>query len=135
LEVRNFRTVSRFKELMKREDDQELWDLLGSAPQPAISPFFSRNVVRRVRQESGWSETVSQWFSARRLIPVSSFAVAVLAAALAIHRPSNITISQDNPPELLAAIDPQDYEVVVDLDDLLASEDDNVWTENESLSL
>ncbi len=119
---------------MKREDDQELWDFLGRAPQPAVSPFFSRNVARQIRQERGWRHTFAQLLSARRLIPVSAM-VALVAAAMAIHQPGNLATPPDNMPDTLAAIDPQDYEVVVDLDDLLANEDDNVWTENESLSL
>ena len=41
----------------------------------------------------------------------------------------------DDPPDTVASIDPQDYEVVADLDDLLANDDDSVWSENESLSL
>ena len=51
------------------------------------------------------------------------------------HLPKPNGGSQDDPPDAVASIDPQDYEVVSDLDDLLASEDDNVWSENESLLL
>lgn len=120
---------------MQREDDQELWDLLGSAPETAVSPFFSRNVLRKIRQESSWREAFAEWLSPRRLIPASAVAIAVVAATMAIHQLDQRASPADNPPDTFAAIDPQDYETVVDLDDLLASEDDNVWTENESLSL
>ena len=37
---------------MDREDDKELWDVLGRVPEPTLSPFFARNVVRSVRQEA-----------------------------------------------------------------------------------
>ena len=41
----------------------------------------------------------------------------------------------DNPPDVVASIDPQDYEVVADLDYLIASEDDNTWDDDDSLPL
>ena len=37
---------------MDRKDDNELWDILGRVPEPTLSPFFARNVVRSVRQEA-----------------------------------------------------------------------------------
>ena len=37
---------------MDREDDKQLWDILGRVPEPTLSPFFARNVVRSVRQEA-----------------------------------------------------------------------------------
>jgi hypothetical protein len=36
---------------MKADDNDKLWELLGEARQPVVSPFFSRNVLRAVRQE------------------------------------------------------------------------------------
>ncbi len=119
---------------MKREDDQELWDLLGKTPQPAISPFFSRNVVRRVREVGGWRDFAS-WFTGRKLIPATAVAISLgLATIVSIQRFAD-EAETDNLPESVSVIDPQDYEVVADLDDLLASEDDNVWDDTESLSL
>jgi len=118
---------------MKREDDQQLWDLLGEAGEPALSPFFARNVVRQVRQEKGWSEYVFGWLHPRRLIPASAVALAMVVAALSVQFP--MLDSLDNLPDTVASIDPQDYETVADLDDLLASEDDSLWNENESSPL
>jgi hypothetical protein len=120
---------------MKREEDSELWDLLGKAAEPPVSPLFARNVVRRIRQEPTWRDRLSGWLRPGRLIPVAGVAVAVIAASMALHHPAPDQDSGDDPPDVVANIDPQDYDVVVDLDDLLASEDDNVWTESESLSL
>jgi|SRR5215211_8828870 len=119
---------------MKREDDQELWDLLGNVPTPALSPFFSRNVVRRVRAEANWRHPVAEWFTWRKLIPAAAVAVAIGLAAISIQ-PSADDADPDNLPAIASAIDPQDYQVVADLDDLLAAEDDNVWDDTESLSL
>ncbi|MBA2622995.1 MAG: hypothetical protein H0U88_05165 [Chthoniobacterales bacterium] len=118
---------------MEREDDQKLWDLLGEAPQPFVSPFFSRNVIRRVREVGGWRETVTGWFTSRRLIPATALALAIGFAAVSIQPAADK--EADDLPEAVSVIDPQDYEVVADLDDLLAAEDDNVWDDPESLSL
>jgi hypothetical protein len=121
---------------MKREEDSELWDLLGKAAEPAaISPFFARDVLRRVRQEPTWRDRLTGWFRPARLIPAAGVAVAIIAASMALHQPQRNDDGVDDPPDVVANIDPQDYDAVVDLDDLLASEDDSVWTENESLSL
>ena len=109
---------------MKREDDQELWDLLGKAGQPALSPFFARNVVRQIRQEPDWRENIRRWLSPRRLIPAAAVAVAVVATTLSIRVPN---ASDEHMPETVAQLDPQDYEVVAALDDLIASEEDGLW--------
>ncbi len=120
---------------MKREDDPELWDLLEKAGEPTLSPFFSRNVLRQIRQQSHWRDSLLLWLRPKRLIPAAGVALALFLALMSSHLPKPDGGSQDDPPDAVARIDPQDYEVVADLDDLLASEDDNVWSENESLSL
>jgi hypothetical protein len=120
---------------MKREEDPELWDLLGKSSDSVLSPFFARNVLRKVRQESSWRDRVSSWFRPKRLIPAAGVALALIVASMSIHLPKTNDLSSDDPPDTVASVDPQDYDVVADLDDLLASEDDNVWSENESLSL
>ena len=109
---------------MKREDDQELWDLLGKAGQPTLSPFFARNVVRQVRQEPDWRESLRRWASPRRLIPATAVALAFVAATLSIQVPNT---SEENLPETVAKLDPQDFEVVADLDVLIAMEEDGLW--------
>ena len=118
---------------MKREDDQQLWDLLGKAKTPELSPFFARNVVRQVRQESEPRRDLFRWLRPRIVVPAAAFAVAVTFAGITLQRSVNDR-AQDNLPETLAAIDPQDYEVVADLDDLIAMEDDNLW-DDDSVSL
>ena len=109
---------------MKREDDQELWDLLGKAGEPTLSPFFARNVVRQVRQEPDWRESVSRWLSPRRLIPAAAVAVAIVATTWSVRVPS---ASDETLPEPVAKLDPQDFEIVADLDDLIAMEEDGLW--------
>ena len=112
---------------MKREDDQELWDLLGKAGQPTLSPFFARNVVRQIRQEPDWRENVARWLSPRRLIPAAAVALAIVAPTMSVRVPN---ASDESLPETVAQLDPQDYEVVADLDDLIASEEDGLWDDD-----
>ena len=120
---------------MKREDDQELWDLLGNAGQPTLSPFFARNVLRRIRQQPSWRERVAGWLTARRLIPAGAVAIAMVAATISLQRPGTASDSGDNLDDVVAQLDPVDYEVVADLDDLLAVEEDNLWSDGETSTL
>jgi hypothetical protein len=118
---------------MKREDDEQLWDFLGRAAQPQISPFFARNIIRQLRQEARWFETVRAWFTLRRLIPASGLAILVIGAVIAIHHPVAVPKTSEDEPDVVAKVDPQDYEVVADLDQLLASDENNLWDENPTL--
>ena len=118
---------------MKREDDQELWDLLGKAATPALSPFFARNVVRQVREETQSRGSFFGWLRPTILVPAAAFALAATFAGITLQRSVNDR-AQENLPDTVAAIDPQDFEVVADLDDLIAMEDENLW-DDDSLSL
>ena len=108
---------------MKREDDEKLWDLLGHSAEPKVSPFFARNVVRKIRE--GREETPSRhWFSLRWLVPASGLAVAIAAALmLRIQVPPQIA-----PPKsdqiLLSEI--EDGDLMADLDDLTGDDADDM---------
>jgi hypothetical protein len=118
---------------MKREDDQQLWDLLGQAAQPEISPFFARNVIRRIRQQPRRFERVAAWFSPRKLIPAGSVAVALLVAGIVLHHPTQPQRQEESAPDIVAQVEPQDYDVVADLDELLASDENSPWDDNTTL--
>ena len=114
---------------MKREDDQQLWDLLGRARQVELNPFFARNIVRRVQERSqrfGWSWG---WLTPGKLVPAAGLVVAVIAAMLALHQPPPRG-SSDRAPDVIAKIDPQDYDVVADLDELMAADENNLWDDD-----
>ncbi|MEY2601813.1 MAG: hypothetical protein QOJ36_1132 [Verrucomicrobiota bacterium] len=114
---------------MKRQDDQQLWDLLGQAKPRQLSPFFARNVVRKIRERPARFEWLRRWLSPRRLVPATAVAIAVIAAILVVHQPVGRTPA-DNPPDVIVKIDPQDYDVVADLDELLATDDNNLWDDD-----
>lgn len=113
---------------MKREDDEKLWDLLGQAPEPKISPFFARNVLRETRKPAGWAN-LREWFTVRRLIPAASLLVALMAVVF-LWMQTSLGPQADPESEMLANMNAQDYEVMADLDDLLASEDSNSLDES-----
>lgn len=118
---------------MTRSDDERLWDLLGRARQPQASPFFARDVLRKIREEQPAKTSWTTWLGWRRLVPVTGFAALVTAAVVLMHHPK---LGQDATPaevDPVAQIDPQDYDVVADLDVLLASEENNLWDDNSSL--
>jgi hypothetical protein len=114
---------------MKREDDQQLWDLLGQASEPKLSPFFARNVLRAIRQRSRWFDRAGHWLAPRKLVPVTGLAVAIVAAIITFHYPA-IRKSADSTPDVIAQIDPQDYDVVADLDELLVTDESNLWDDD-----
>lgn len=117
---------------MDRQDDKPLWDILGRLPEPTLSPFFARNVVRSVRQKTTRFERIRGWFSWRRLAAASAVVVFVIGMAVATHHP----VSQPpatNDPDVVAKIDPQDYDVVADLDELIAWDENSVWENKPTL--
>ena len=118
---------------MKPEDDQQLWEFLGRLAEPKLSPFFARNVLRQVRQEAGIFERARLWLSWRKLVPASGLALAVIATIIALSQPGPSQRPSEREPDVVAKVDPQDYEVVADLDELLASDENNLWEENSTL--
>ena len=118
---------------MKRDDDPQLWDLLGWVAEPKLSPFFARNVLRQIRQAPRWLVRARAWLRLRRLVPASSVALAIIAAVIFTHYPPLGQKPAAADVDLVAKIDAQDYEVVADLDEVLASDDNNLWDEDSSL--
>src|SRR5215475_13308488 len=100
---------------MEPQDDKELWDVLGRLPEPMLSPFFARNVLRKIRQEPTRFERARHWLSVRRLVGASAVAAIFVALALVTHHPGPHARSS-NDFDVVAEIDPQDYDVVADLD-------------------
>jgi hypothetical protein len=105
-------------------EDDALWDLLGKATPPSVSPFFARNVVREVRQQQ---KGFARFFSRRwRFIPA--------AAALGLLCCISINQVMERPHAgtevRTASVDKIDYEVITNLDDLLASRENSVWLDD-----
>jgi hypothetical protein len=124
----------QFAKEMKREDDQRLWDLLGQAKPSPLSPYFARNVVRRIRERPARFEWLRSWLGPRRLVPATGVAIAVIATILAVHQPGGRNPTE-NPPDVIVKIDPQDYDVVADLDELLVNDDNSLWDDDDTQTL
>ena len=122
---------------MNRDDDKELWDLLGEHRPQTLSPFFARNVVRQVRVAENDGPKFWHWFSGRRVIPAVAVALVVSGAAMFTwsHRqaPDSGVAFADEIPDVVAQLDAADYEVVADLDDLIASQEDDSWDDTLTL--
>ena len=77
---------------MERQDDPQLWDLLGHSKTLEPSPFFARTVLRAIREETPSSSGISSWFQWRRLVPSLSAVAALVIAVFTYqtlhnHRP------------------------------------------------
>jgi hypothetical protein len=117
---------------MEPEDDKELWDVLGRLPEPTVSPFFARNVLRKIRQQPTHFERMRSWFSVRRVVGASAVAAVVVALTIVMHYPDPRTTSSGD-SDIVARIDPQDYDVVADLDQLIAWDENSVWEDRPNL--
>jgi hypothetical protein len=111
---------------MKREEDEKLWDLLGRATEPAASPFFARNVLRKIREAQGESAP-RRWY-ARWLVPAAGVAV-VIIAGLAL--PTQIIQRNHSNPrtDSIALTDAADNDLMTDLDDLMGFDESNALDE------
>ena len=117
---------------MEPEDDKELWDVLDRLPEPTLSPFFARNVLRRVRQGPARFDRVRSWFSVRKLVGASAVAAVAVALALVTHYPGPRSASSSD-LDVVAKVDPKDYDVVADLDELIAWDENSVWEEKPTM--
>jgi len=117
---------------MEPEDDKELWNVLDRLPEPTLSPFFARNVLREIRQGPARFDRVRKWFSGRRLVGASAVAAVVVTLALVAHYPGPRSASSSD-LDVVAKVDPQDYDVVADLDELIAWDENSVWQEKPNL--
>ena len=111
------------------DDNDDLWRLLGKARPPGVSPFFSRDVLREVRnlrqERPGFFATLRRHWQ----LPLATAAVACVAAFAAMQ-----FIGGGQPDAMTEVVqqvsDSPDYFVIADLDDLLASEESSVWLDN-----
>jgi hypothetical protein len=106
---RNFSAANQFNlTRMHRDDDRQLWDLLGRTSPPKVSPFFARNVVRQVRGESESARRRMSWPLWRILVPATAATLLALGATIFIHnspspstQPSRpIAVTHNSVPEV-----------------------------------
>jgi hypothetical protein len=106
---------------MKREDDDKLWDLLGRSAEPKVSPFFARNVLRKIREAQGES-VPGRWWRPQWLVPLAGVAVVVIAA---LTFPGHL-VERSQPQataEVATIAESQDNDLLADIDELVGSDD------------
>jgi len=106
---------------MKREEDEQLWDLLGHSAEPQVSPFFARNVLRKIREAQGESTARPRW-SLRWLVPAAGVAVAIIAA-VSLRFQVPVHSESKSRGDALALAETQDSDLIADLDDLVSADD------------
>lgn len=112
---------------MKTEEQDDLWDLLGRAKAPTPSPFFSRNVLRAIREEEQEKPGFILWLRRHWQVPAFSTCALAVAATFFVMQEAR----QPDPVMVLAqqvSASP-DYQVISNLDELLDSERNSVWLE------
>jgi len=120
------------------EEQDDLWQLLGKAKVPAVSPFFARNVLREIRSSRQEKAGVFAWFIGhKRLVSLGGFAAVLLALnATPYFAPrkdllvvvpklpaQEVAVAQNTPTRT-------DYEVIKNLDELVAYEDHSIWLDD-----
>jgi hypothetical protein len=122
---------------MKTDEQDDLWRLLGHAKAPSVSPYFSRNVLRAIREEEqekpGLLARIFAHHPWRWAVP-GACAVLLAVFSLNFHRAKQATsqVAQVTPVDPVAVLAQQvssspDYQVINHLDELLASEETSVW--------
>lgn len=129
--------------MQEHDEKDELWELLGKAKKPAVSMRFTADVLRAVQKEQErprwpWGEFLRGEWLRRVLAPTAvAFAALTLCGVLWM---SNSEPQLNVPEELafeeienldLASVDTEaDFEIIDDLDVLLASEENQVWIDD-----
>jgi anti-sigma-K factor RskA len=116
------------------EEHDDLWQLLGKAKKPAVSPLFARNVLREIRQSQPEREGLFYWLRLRwRVVSLGGAAVVLLAVNAAMLSTShNTPMVAQATTQSASATKPDDTEVITHLDELVAYEENSVWLEDSS---
>jgi len=113
---------------MKTDEQDDLWELLGRSKAPAPSPFFSRNVLRAIREEGQEKPGFFLWLRMHWQAATVSACAALVAVTFGLLQ----TVPHQPDPVLMLAqqvsVSP-DYQVISNLDELLDSERNSIWLE------
>ena len=118
---------------MNRDDDQQLWDLLGQGKTPEVSLFFARNVIREIRETSTPGRSRWGWLLRPRTVAFGAIAALVLTVASFTLIPHGSRVHDGN-PDAVATVDPQDNDLLADLDDS-APADDSLFDDDDAVTL
>ena len=109
---------------MNHEERDDLWELLGCARPVKIPPFFSRNVLRTLREEKPVPAGVWAWLVRRWPVVATAVCALVVAGVVWMPRPQ----PADSLETLAEHVtESPDYAVIGNLDELLASQESSAW--------
>jgi hypothetical protein len=111
---------------MSPDEHDDLWRLLGKARPTHVSPFFARNVLRALREQEAAPAVFSWRWLRQRWMYAGSALLAVIVAVAATRREPAPGIDPIDQAAREVASSP-DFNVIANLDDLLASQDNDVW--------
>jgi len=114
------------------DEHDDLWHLLGKARRTNVSPFFARNVVREVRAQKQSGPGFFTLLRRRWQFALASAAVAsVIAGAGWQYWQADFSRGSSDQLTVIARqlSDSPEYDVISDLDELIASEETSVWLE------
>ncbi len=124
---------------MNHDEQDKLWELLGKAPEPKASPFFSSKVMRAIREPEVERFSIWAWLRQKWIIPVAAGACAVVAAVSVFKNDTTKTqtprlTKSDMLTEMVTVMAAND-DFETSLSDLLATEDNSVWLAADPSSL
>jgi hypothetical protein len=114
------------------EEEDDLWQLLGKAKAPGVSPLFARNVLREIRLTRRERLGISSWLLGQwRVVSLGSMAAILLALNVVqflvptgtTHSPARLATTGSVQP----VSNKKDYDVINHLDELVAYEDHSIW--------
>lgn len=114
---------------MNRDDDRQLWDLLGKSEKIEVSPFFARNVLRGVRELPTGSFSWLRLPALKRVISLGGAAAVVIVSLTFVRLPhgNRAPVRAD---EVASTLDDQDMDLIADLDDSSPADDGALWDDD-----
>lgn len=131
---------------MNHEEQDELWELLGKAPQRNASPFFANKVMHAIHRQPE-KVTLFAWLRRWWFVPVTAGACGLVAAVSLMkdtfsapsapaHTVGSASSAKVDPlAEMVVGIITDTDEFEVSLSDLVATEDNSVWLAADPSSL
>jgi hypothetical protein len=118
----------------EHDQSDSVWELLGKARKMKASPAFTQNVMRSVRmsepeavqREVGFVEWLRQGWNGLALAGAAAV-VAIAALAMNSAAPAPSTLAAKDAAAIEQFIASQDFDVMADLDVLIAMENHDLW--------
>ena len=120
---------------MNHDEQDDLWELLGRARPVKVSPFFSRNVLRAIRESAperergfvDWLRTGWNWL----VLSGAAALVLFLAVGMRPHTPKAGTVAAaETSTTFDDVVRSPDFAVIANLDALVAMDDNDLWLES-----